>query len=184
MQPSYSTSVESEQSLFPNYPRGPVRAIIRLLSVGACFGVSGTSAIASTTTTTFGVTATVQATCQISATPLAFGTYSGVQIDTTSTVTATCTNSTTYTIGLSAGLGQGATTTNRLMTGPSAEVLPYSAYRDSGRTLNWGVVPGTDTVAGTGNGSAQPITVHGRLVAGQFVAPGSYSDTLTATITF
>ena len=184
MPPSYSTNVGPERSPSANSGRVPVKDIIRLLSVGACFSVSGTSAIASTTTTTFGVTATVQATCQISATPLAFGTYSGVQIDATSTVTATCTNSTPYTIGLSAGLGQGASTTNRLMTGPSSEVLPYSAYRDTSRTLNWGVVPGTDTAAGTGNGSAQAITVYGRLAAGHFVAPGSYSDTLTATITF
>jgi spore coat protein U-like protein len=141
-------------------------------------------ALASTTTATFAVTATVQATCQIVATPLAFGTYSGTQIDTTSTVTATCTNSTTYTLGFNAGLGLGALTSNRLMTGPGAALLIYSSYRDSGRTLNWGIIPGIDTLAGTGNGSAQAITVYGRLGAGQYVTPGSYSDTLTATITF
>jgi spore coat protein U-like protein len=154
------------------------------IATGALLAVIATPAMSATTTTTFGVTATVQATCQISATPLAFGTYAGTQIDTTSTITATCTNTTTYTVGLNAGLGIGALTNNRLMTGPAAAVLVYSSFRDAGRTLNWGVVPAVDTLAGTGNGGAQTITVYGRLGAGQFVAPGSYSDTLTATITF
>jgi spore coat protein U-like protein len=153
-------------------------------AAGFCLAVVATPAMSATATTTFAVTATVQATCQISATPLAFGTYSGTQIDTTSTITATCTNSTAYTIGLNAGLGIGALTNNRLMTGPAAAVLVYSSFRDSSRTLNWGIVQAVDTLAGTGNGSAQTITVYGRLGAGQLVAPGSYSDTLTATITF
>jgi spore coat protein U-like protein len=42
----------------------------------------------------------------------------------------------------------------------------------------------TDTVAGTGNGAAQAITVYGQAAAGQYVAPGSYADTITATITY
>lgn len=184
MHPPDSTKFDANRILCAANVRGPVKGLICLLPVGSCFGIFDTPANATTSTTTFGVTATVQASCQITATPLAFGTYSGGQIDATSTVTATCTNSTTYTIGLSAGLGQGASTSNRLMTGPAAAVLPYSAYQDGGRTLNWGIVPGVDTVAGTGTGSAQSITVYGRLGAGQFVAPGSYSDTLTATITF
>jgi spore coat protein U-like protein len=150
----------------------------------ACLAFIAAPAMSATATTTFAVTATVQATCQISATSLAFGTYTGTQIDTTSTITATCTNTTTYTLALNAGVGSGATTSTRLMTGPSAATLGYSSFRDSGRTLNWGNVQGVDTVAGTGNGSAQAITVYGRLGASQLVAPGSYSDTLTATITF
>lgn len=184
MKRSDSTSVSTERLFIVRSAFGRGEALVRILSVGACLAVAGTPAEASTTTTTFSVTATVQATCQISATSLAFGTYSGVQVDATSTVTATCTNSTSYTIGLNAGLGQGASTTSRSMAGPASDVLLYSAYRDSGRSQNWGSVTGVDTVAGTGNGSAQAITVYGRLGAGQLVAPGSYSDTLTATITF
>ena len=58
----------------------------------ACLTLIAAPAMSATATTTFAVTATVQATCQISATSLAFGTYTGTQIDTTSTITATCTN--------------------------------------------------------------------------------------------
>ena len=46
----------------------------------------------STATTTFPVTVVIAATCSISATNLAFGTYSGALINATSTVTTNCTN--------------------------------------------------------------------------------------------
>jgi spore coat protein U-like protein len=139
---------------------------------------------ATTVTTTFGVTATVQATCLVSATPLAFGTYTGAVATSTSAVSVTCTNTTPYNLGLSAGLATGATVTTRKMTGPGAAVLGYSLFSDAARTVNWGQTIGTDTVTGTGNGSAQAITVYGQATAGQFVAPGAYTDTITATVTY
>ncbi|WP_348270058.1 spore coat U domain-containing protein [Edaphobacter paludis] len=147
-------------------------------------GLASTSAIAATTTATFGVTATVQATCLVSATPLAFGTYTGAVANSTSSVSVTCTNTTPYNVGLSAGLATGATVTTRQMTGPASALLNYALFSDSARTLNWGQTIATDTVAGTGNGSAQAITVYGQAAAGQYVAPGDYSDTITATITY
>jgi spore coat protein U-like protein len=141
-----------------------------------------TPAAAATATNTFAVTATVQATCTIAANPLAFGTYTGVLIHVNTTVSATCTNTTPYNIGLSAGL-TGASVTTRVMT-QSANTLAYSLFRDAAWTLNWGVTVSTDTVAGTGNGAAQPITVYGQIAAGLYVTPGAYTDTITATVTF
>jgi spore coat protein U-like protein len=147
-------------------------------------GVATQFAVAATVTTTFGVTATVQATCLVSATPLAFGTYTGAVANSTSAVSVTCTNTTPYNLGLSAGLATGATVTTRQMTGPASAVLGYSLFSDAARTVNWGQTVGTDTVTGTGNGSAQAITVYGQATAGQFVAPGAYTDTITATVTY
>jgi spore coat protein U-like protein len=137
---------------------------------------------AGTATTTFQVTATVQATCNISATNLAFGTYAGAQTDATSTVTVTCTNTTPWNVGLNAGTC-GATVSARCMANGAAQ-LNYALYRDSARTQNWGNTVGTDTLAGTGNGTAQASTVYGRIAAGQFPAPGAYTDTITATVSF
>ncbi len=77
------------------------------------------SAFAGQIQTTFSVTATVQATCLVSANTLAFGTYSGVQLDGTTTVGVTCTNTTPYTVGFDAGTFAGATVTTRRMTGPA-----------------------------------------------------------------
>ena len=102
----------------------------------------------------------------------------------TSTVSVTCTNTTPYNVGLSAGLATGATVVTRSMTGPASALLGYQLYRDSAHSLNWGITIATDTLAGTGNGSAQPLTVYGLVPAGQYVAPGTYSDTITATVTY
>ncbi len=144
---------------------------------------------AATATSTFTVTATVQASCQISTTNLNFGNYSGLQDDATSTVTISCTNTTPYSVGLNQGSGSSATVTSRKMTGPGSPggagaTLGYSLYQDSGRTVNWGNTAGTDTEAGTGNGTAQVLTVYGRVPASEFVTPGTYTDTVVATVNF
>jgi spore coat protein U domain-containing protein, fimbrial subunit CupE1/2/3/6 len=159
-----------------------------IIGLGALVALAATPSVApveaATATTTFQVTATVNATCLISATTLAFGAYTGTQTDATSTVTVTCTNTTPYNVGLNAGTFSGATVTTRRMTGTDANGLAYSLFQDSSRTVNWGNTVGTDTLAGTGNGAAQALTVYGRVPASQFVAPGSYTDTITATVTF
>lgn len=158
----------------------------------ACLGVLSTLALgllsgqaqAATATTTFSVTATMMANCTISATNLAFGSYTTALVDATSTISVTCTKSTTYNVGLNAGASTGATVTTRKMTGPGGDTLAYGLYQDSAHTINWGNTVGTDTVSGTGNGSAQTLTVYGEVPAGQFVTPGAYTDTITATITY
>ena len=66
----------------------------------------------------------------------------------------------------------------------SSNTLNYTLYSDSGRTAVWGQTIGTDTVAGTGNGSAQSVSVYGRIPGGQAPVPATYSDTITATVTY
>jgi spore coat protein U-like protein len=152
----------------------------------ACLALvaGSTSAAAATATTQFQVSATIQATCIVSATPMAFGTYAGAAVASTSTVTVTCTNTTPYHLQLDQGLATGATVTTRKMQGPSGALLNYGLFQDSGHTINWGKTDGTDDVAGTGNGSAQALTLYGQVAAGQYLAPGNYTDTITATINY
>jgi spore coat protein U-like protein len=135
--------------------------------------------------TRFTVSAAVGAACSLSATDLAFGSYSGSLIDATSTISVNCTNATPYNVGLDAGIAPGATLTNRSMTGPGSTLLNYHLLSDPARTINWGNTVGIDTVAGTGTGTAQSLTVYGQLPASQTaLQPGTYSDVITATITF
>lgn len=156
-----------------------------LAAVGVlALGFNPTVASAATASTTFQVTATVQSTCLISAAPLAFGTYTGVVNSTSSNLTVTCTSTTPYNVGLDAGTASGATVSNRSMLDASSNKLNYKLSKDSGNTTNWGNTVGTDTAAGTGSGSAQTMTVYGQIPAGQYVKPGSYSDTITATLTY
>jgi spore coat protein U-like protein len=129
--------------------------------------------------------ATVIKACTVTATPMAFGDYFGAQISSTATISATCTTGTAYQAGLDAGTAPGATVSHRSMTGPSSSQLNYNLYSDSGFSINWGNTPGTDTVAGTGSGSIQALTVYGVVPAGQTSAvAGSYSDTVTVTLTY
>jgi spore coat protein U-like protein len=163
----------------------PVKSALPAITLGIlALGLTPIAAIAATATTTFSVTATVQATCLVSATPMAFGTYTGAGATSTSAVSVTCTNTTPYNVGLSAGSATGATVTTRSMTGPGAALLGYALFSDAARTVNWGQTIGTDTVTGTGNGLAQAITVYGQAAGSQYVAPGAYTDTITATVTY
>ena len=168
--------------LFPLYS-GFVRVLSAVTAI-VTICLMATSVWAATATTTFQVTATVQATCLISATNLSFGTYSGAVANSTSTITVTCTNTTPYNVGLNAGTAPGATVTTRKMSGPGGALLAYALYQDAAHTINWGNTIGTDTETGTGNGSGQALTVFGQAAAGQFVTPGAYVDTITATITY
>ncbi len=138
----------------------------------------------SSATASFQVMAVIQANCTLSSTPLAFGTYTGALTNATSTLTINCTRNTAYNVGLSAGMATGATVTTRKMSGPGSALLAYKLFRDAGHTQNWGNTVGTNTQPGTGTGSAQPLTVYGQIPPAQVTAPGSYADTITATVTY
>jgi spore coat protein U-like protein len=138
----------------------------------------------STATTDFTVTATIAKACSVSATNLAFGTYTRALVKSTSTISVNCTNLTPYNVGLSAGLATGATVTNRSMAGPASALLKYQLFSNSGYTTNWGNTVGTDTLAGTGNGGTQSLTVYGQIPAGEFTAQGNYTDTIVVTVTY
>lgn len=161
----------------------PLFLIIAPGAVALALCVSATAASAATATASMSVTASVQATCTVSATGLSFGTYVSAQLDASTTLSVSCTNTTPYNIGLDVGTGTGATVSSRKMTS-GAQTLTYSVYSDSGRATVWGPTIGTNTVTGTGNGSAQSFTVYGRIPSGQLPTPGSYSDTVTATVTY
>jgi spore coat protein U-like protein len=137
----------------------------------------------STATQSFNVSVTVLSGCTITATTLAFGNYTGSLINSTSTVSVTCTNTTPYNVGLNAGTATGATVTTRKMQHGTA-TLAYFLYTDSTHTTNWGNTVGTDTKTGTGSGALQALTVYGQLPARQVVALGNYTDTITATVTY
>lgn len=141
--------------------------------------------LAATAVGNFQVQINIQATCIVaSTTDLNFG-NAGVlssNIDSTSNISVQCTTSTPYSIGLDQGVN-GASVTTRQMLGSGGQI-GYALYRDAGRTQNWGSTIGSDTVAGIGNGAAQPHTVYGRVPAQTTPAPALYTDTITVTVTY
>jgi len=137
-------------------------------------------AVAATATTTFTVSATVVAACSVSATSLAFGSYTGAgNVDQTSTISVTCSNGTDYSVALNDGANASGST--RQMTAGGSNYLTYQMYSDAARTTVWNAAA---PVTGTGNGAAQSLTVYGRIPSGQSVAAGSYSDTVQVTVTY
>ena len=141
---------------------------------------------AATVTGTFNVQVTIAATCALNnASNLNFGTQGvlAANVDQTSTITVTCTNTTPYNIGLDQGVNGGSVTT-RQMKAAGPALINYSLFSDAGRTVNWGQTIGTDTVAATGTGSAQPFTVFGRIPPQPSPLPAVYNDTITVTVTY
>jgi spore coat protein U-like protein len=148
------------------------------VSSSSCAGSSNTA------TTTFNVTATVPTTCTVAANNLNFGTAGvlSANTDASTTLSPVCTNGTTYNVGLNQGVNGSSVTTRQMSSGSA--LINYSLYSNSGRTTNWGNTVGTDTVSGTGIGSAQSLTVYGRIPPQTTPSPGTYSDTIVVTLTY
>jgi spore coat protein U-like protein len=151
----------------------------------------GSAAQAGSATATFSVTATVLSTCSVSATSVAFPNYTpgGGAVTATGTISVKCTNQTPYTVKLNAGTTTSDAYTQRLMANGSY-TLQYNLYTSSAYTTVFGDgTSSTGTGSGTGAGinTANTVTVYGQLVdstTNQAAATGSYSDTITVTVSY
>jgi spore coat protein U-like protein len=129
------------------------------------------------------VSLTIAASCITTAATLAFGSTGvlAASVYQTSTINVTCTNTTTYNIGLD--LGAQPVSTQRTMLGASGNVS-YNLWRDSGHSLAWGTTVGTNTFSATATGVSQPATVYGEVIAQTTPAPGTYADVVNVTVTY
>lgn len=165
--------------------RNVLRGMLALTALGAG------AATAATTTTTFQVTATVLATCSVTAAALNFSNYTpGTGALTANTaLNVRCTKNTPFTVALNAGTTTGGSLAQRLMAN-GANTLQYNLYTTAANTTVFGDgTGGSATQGGTGNGlgSAVALTVYGQLpdnATNQNAAPGNYADTITATVTY
>ncbi len=156
------------------------KSLIRLTALALLSWLTiAPAAYADTATTTFSVTAHVPTSCTLtSASTMAFGDYTGALIQTTSTITVTCTSGGAFTIALSDGNNPVAAGGQRRMLHGTSDYLNYELYSDSGRSTRWGAA-----VSFTGTGASQGLTVYGQLPAGQTpLIAGDYTDTITVTL--
>lgn len=145
------------------------------------------TAQAATQNSNMGVSMTITASCTVTAGTLAFGPQSSLQsnVDQQGTFSVTCTNTTPYTVALDAGANGASVTTRRMKGGVSnTEFVNYALFLNNTRSTNWGTTTGTDTLGGTGNGSAQTLTVYGRIPPQTLASPGSYNDSVVITVTY
>jgi spore coat protein U-like protein len=144
-----------------------------------------------TTTTTFAVNETVLTTCSATATTLAFSAYTpgAGAIANNSTISVKCTKNTPYTISLNKGTTAGGTVAQRLLAS-GANTLQYNLYTTVAINVIFGDGTGTSqTEPGTGAGvaTANSVTVFGQLpdnATNQAAVAGSYTDTITVTVTY
>jgi spore coat protein U-like protein len=124
------------------------------------------------------------AACTLGTQPVAFGGYNpinGSAVDSVGYVNVNCDGGTPYTIKLSAG---GGTFASRRMAN-GGYILDYNLYTDPNRMVVWGDGISGVTVSGSGTGSTVDHPVYGRIPGGQTGAYiGSYSDTITVTLSF
>ncbi len=142
---------------------------------------------AATATGNLTVQIEIQAECEVTTTATVNFGAEGVlnsDVDAAGSISVQCTSGVSYDVGLGAGQGAGATTSDRKMTGPASATIDYGLFSDSARTTNWGDTISTDTVSGTGDGSVQVIDVYGRVPAQTTPAAGTYSDTVLVTVTY
>jgi spore coat protein U-like protein len=143
---------------------------------------------AGTSTTTFPVSAVINSACSVTASALSFGAYnptSGSPLDGTSAISVYCTVGSAYAVALDVGTGGGAYAARTIANG--ANVLDYNLYTSGAHTTVWGDGTGsTSTVAGSGSGllTASTQTVYGRVSALQDKPAGTYTSTITVTVTF
>ena len=154
----------------------------------------GTAAVApdasaATATSQFTVTGNVVANCTISTTGINF-TYDPVAANASSnalatgTVTIACTKGSSPSIGLDNGLyaGLGSAGARAMRLGATANYLGYNIYWP-GTTTQWTnaapFVPSAPV-----SKAARTFNMDGAAIAGQDVAVGSYTDTVTATVNF
>lgn len=122
------------------------------------------------------------ASCTARAVNVAFGDYdvfTTTGTSSTGSVTVSCQGNASYTITLSAGSG---TFASRVMASGSHK-LDYNLFTDTTHLTIWGDgTSGTRIVSGNGKGAT--YTVYGLIPALQNVPAGSYSDTITVTVTY
>ena len=133
----------------------------------------------------FSIQATHVGSCSVIANNLNFGTLGLLtgNSDASSTLSVTCTSGASYQVGLNGGLAGAVDPTLRKMTSGGNQ-LTYGLYQDASRATAWGETLGTNTVAGTGTGAAQSLTVYGRVPAQTTPAVGAYSDTIIVTVSY
>lgn len=134
-----------------------------------------------------GVTASVSNACRITlATDLAFGNTGALTAnrDQTSSIMVRCPTGTAWRLGLSNGSNPVGTV--RRMRNAAGNYVTYELYRDNARSQRWGNTPGTDTSNGTGQGESSPVaqSVYGRVPVQPAAPTGTYSDTITVTLTY
>ena len=156
------------------------RNLSLLAAAIAVAGVCGT-ANAATDTKNLAVTMTITGACDIStgaATSVDFGSQASGGADKTATgnLIVNCSTGQAYAVTL--GNGANFSVTRRMKSGTN--YIAYDLFSDASFATAW------TSVSGTGTGINQNIPVYGKVLAASYAtsAPGTYNDSVVATVTY
>jgi spore coat protein U-like protein len=133
----------------------------------------------------FTVSAINNNSCNISATPMSFGTrtdLNSAQIA-SNQISITCTNGVKYNVGLSNG-SNGGTGPTLMANAGSAQKISYGIYQNAGFNQPWGSTAGADMIAGTATGLTQVYNAYGQIPVQATPPGGSYADTVVITLNY
>jgi len=156
-----------------------------ILAAAGAGMVAATPAVAGTNSSTLTVTAEVVDSCEVSDATLAWtglGVLAGSDHDTSTSMSITCTDGSAYSVSM--GGGNNVSGGQRYMAGSGTDTIPYDLYL--GVPASGTLLPvSTAVAAGTGDGTAQTLTIGGRIPSSASnVAADSYSDSVAVTISF
>ena len=164
-------------------------AVLPVALIAALGAVSANAASTnSPQTADFTVSITIENDCTITADNINFGTVSEVNTAHTASgqVHVTCSSQGQIDVTLNAGTGTGSSLASRQMDDGAGNAISYNLYNDSGHTtISGDGTTGSKLFSGTSTGAQQDLDVYAQTDASQGVKPvGSYSSTVTATVTF
>ena len=135
----------------------------------------------------FTVSAINNNSCNISATPMSFGTrtdLNSAQIA-SNQISITCTNGVKYNVGLSNGTNGGTSPIKRFLSNAgSGQKISYGIYQNAGLNQPWGSTAGADMIAGTATGLTQVYNAYGQIPVQATPPGGSYADTVVITLNY
>jgi spore coat protein U-like protein len=131
----------------------------------------------------FSVQALIENECDVTADPLNFGNHGVLtaNVDAAADIHVTCTPGASYTVSLGNGQNGPSQTARKMANGTS--MISYGLYSDPSRSVVLGSDVGA-TLSGTGTGSAETITVYGRVPPQSTPAAGTYQDTVVVNVTY
>lgn len=142
------------------------------------------SVSAATVISSFGVSATVQASCLASASPLSVGAYRGMTARAASAVSVDCTNSTLYNVAIGAAPATGVNATTRKMISSGSVLLSYLLTADAAAIVGRAQTVDTGRVTGDGNDYTRALNVQSGIPAELQRDASAYAGALTITITY
>lgn len=125
--------------------------------------------------------------CFVATTPLNFGAYDvfvTTPTDSAGSITVSCTVNTVVTVQIGISPISGSFNPRQMKHATLPDLLNYNVYTNAARTTIWGNGTGGTAVQSRLIRPAAPRTwnAFGRIVAGQDVTVGNYTDTLTVTV--